>query len=140
MAGSEVRFDLNDAVITRDLSASGWVGDLVRDVTREVHRAAQARCPGTGPLRRSIRWEVADRPSEVRGEVYSDLDYARYVHEGTGLYGPTNRPIRPRRARALSWRAGGQRVFAREVRGAKPQPFLREALLAASPWPVERGH
>lgn len=137
MAGSEVRFDLNDSVIARDLSATGWVGDLVRGVTQDVQRAARHHCPGT-QLPRTIRWRVYDQHGQVVGEVYTDAEYARYVHEGTGIYGPEGRPIRPRRARVLSWRNGGRRRYAASVRGQRPQPFLWEGLVDASPWPVER--
>jgi hypothetical protein len=41
---------------------------------------------------------------------------------GTGIYGPTGQPIRPKRAKVLSWKgAGGQRFAFRSVRGAPPR-------------------
>lgn len=138
---SRVRIDLDEAAIARDLGVDGRVGDLVRQVTADVAAAAQRRAPVVnGQLRASIRTSVTGTGSEVRGEVYTPLEYARYVHEGTGIYGPARRPIRPVRAKVLSWRGpGGRRVFAAEVRGQRAQPFLWEALAEASPWPVTRG-
>ncbi|MFD7507893.1 HK97 gp10 family phage protein [Streptomyces sp. NPDC059853] len=138
---SRVRVDLDEAAIARDLGVDGRVGDLVRQVTADVAAAAQRRAPVVnGQLRASIRTSVTGTGTEVRGEVYTPLEYARYVHEGTGIYGPARRPIRPVRAKALSWRGpGGRRVFAAEVRGQRPNPFLLDALMEASPWPVTRG-
>ncbi|ONK13137.1 HK97 gp10 family phage protein [Streptomyces sp. MP131-18] len=137
---SEIRIELDNGVIDRELSAAGWVGTMVREVTEAVEASARARCPGNGPLRASIQSEITDRPGEVLGEVFSDLDYARYVHEGTGVYGPRRRPIRPVRRQVLTWRdlGSGERVFARQVEGQRPRPFLMDGLLAASPWPVRR--
>lgn len=129
-----VTTDLDEAALARVLA------EVVDDVTTEVANAARRRCPvDNGPLRASIRSETRQRGSEVVGEVWSALEYAAYVHEGTGIYGPTGRPIRPVRARVLSWQPrGGGRVFAREVRGQRPQPFLGDALAEVSPWLVDR--
>jgi hypothetical protein len=61
--------------------------------------------------------------------------YARWVHNGTGIYGPRHRPIKPKRAKALRFK--GRRfgksgwVYARQVKGMKPNPFLEDALIAA---------
>lgn len=119
-----VDVDLDEAAIA-DL-----IADVVGEVTTEVANAARRRCPvDNGALRASIRTQVSHRGGEVVGEVYSDLEYAAYVHQGTGIYGPSHRPIRPVRARVLSWeQAGVGRVFAREVRGSRAQPFLADAL------------
>lgn len=116
--------DLDEAAIAE------LVADIVGEVTADVANAARRRCPvDDGTLRASIRSMVSRRGGEVVGEVYSDLEYAAYVHEGTGIYGPSHRPIRPVRARVLSWQqSGAGRVFAREVRGQRTQPFLAEAL------------
>jgi len=119
-----VAVDLDEAAIAE------LIAGVVGEVTAEVAAVAQRRCPvDDGTLRASIRSRVSRRGGEVIGEVYSDLEYAAYVHQGTGIYGPSHRPIRPVRARVLSWQqAGAGRVFAREVRGSRPQPFLADAL------------
>jgi len=119
-----VDVDLNDAAIVE------LVAGIVGEVTSDVANAARRRCPvDDGTLRASIRSRVSQRGGEAVGEVYSDLEYAAYVHQGTGIYGPSHRPIRPVRARVLSWeQAGVGRVFAREVRGSRAQPFLADAL------------
>lgn len=82
----------------------------------------------------------------VKAWVYTPLEYGLYVHEGTGVYGPKGQPIRPKRGRFLVFEARNARttapgrgnlVFAREVRGQRPQRFLLESLQAMSPWPVD---
>lgn len=55
----------------------------------------------------------------------SDLEYARFVNDGTAPH-----QIRPTRARALRFRVGGRIVFARVVNhpGTRARPFLDRAL------------
>jgi|Deesub1362A_J573_1020465.scaffolds.fasta_scaffold01721_2 HK97 gp10 family phage protein len=57
--------------------------------------------------------------------------YARFVHEGTGLFGPRRQPIRPRVKRALFWE--GARHPVAQVRGARPNPFMDRAAERARP-------
>lgn len=72
--------------------------------------------------------------------------YARFVEEGTGIYGPNRRPIVPVRAKFLRFpakgadvrqtgsltkaqqRAGGGWVFKKSVLGRKATPFLKPAV------------
>lgn len=90
----------------------------------------------TGHLRSSIQVEVRQygggRPA-VR--IGTNVKYARWVHDGTGLYGPRRRLIRPKKAKVL--RFSGRRygktgyIYARHVKGMHPNPFLEDALIAA---------
>lgn len=86
----------------------------------------------TGHLRSSIHTELLTLNGVPAVRVGTKVFYAVYVHEGTGIYGPRGTPIRPVTAKFLSWKKkGGQRIFARQVKGMKPNPFLRDALDAA---------
>lgn len=106
----------------------------------QVRRRAQELAPvRSGRLRRSIRSTSRLGFRGWTSRVGSDLDYAEFVHDGT-------RPhlIRPRRARALRFTAGGRVVFARLVRhpGTRPNPFLDRALREVSRregWDYRRG-
>ncbi|MGW3164836.1 HK97 gp10 family phage protein [Streptomyces sp. NPDC001142] len=128
--------------VTTDIDEAA-VAELVRETVGQVTTAtaneARRRAPvNNGPLRASIRDSVAIRGSTVVGEVYSDLEYAAYVHQGTGVYGPAGKPIRPVRAKVLSWQPrGGPRAFARSVRGQRPNPFLLSALKEVAPGRVD---
>lgn len=57
--------------------------------------------------------------------------YDYFQEVGTGLYGPLRRWITPKRAKFLSWvNEDGDRIFARRVRGVKPQRFFYGAMVA----------
>lgn len=113
---------------------------------RQVENAAKERCPvDEGRLRSSITHTVTVSPGKVTVRVGSPLEYAVYVHEGTGIYGPRHAPIRPVSKKALKFPTpkqmgplapGARRpskdqrgfVFATEVKGSPPNPFLADAL------------
>ncbi|MGW7504391.1 HK97 gp10 family phage protein [Streptomyces albidoflavus] len=133
-----ITFDWDEGAITRLLSSeSGLVHRKIREVTENVADRCRVLAPNRdGRLRGSIKTAVRSSGDQVVGHVYSDLDYSLYVQRGTGLYGPMGQPIRPRRGAFLVFEAGGQTVFAREVRGTPPNPFMLDGLRAGSPWPV----
>lgn len=88
-----------------------------------VERTAKQTAPkDTGALRNSIQSEVQSDGWDVKGVVYSPLEYAPYVEYGTGLFAEEN-------GRKTPWtyedEETGERIF---TRGQKPQPYLRPAL------------
>lgn len=125
---------LDNAAITDLLS--GPTGPVFRDLTRRairVQNAAKALCPvDTGRLRSSITYQVRRNGNTPYAVIGTNVKYAPYVHEGTGIYAGRG-PIRPVHARFLVFRPKGslRTVFARQVRGVRPRPFLRDALAAA---------
>lgn len=97
-----------------------------KNLQRAPHRVR------TGELRASI----TIIPMLVNGypgfKVGTPLKYARYVHDGTGLYGPHHQMIEPVNAKALRWRANtGEFVFSKHSKGMRPNPFLKDAMFAA---------
>ena len=106
-------------------------------IGRAVVRVGKQECPvDEGTLRSSISHVVEVGTTSVKVIVGSPLPYAQFVHEGTGIYGPTGTPIRPTRAKNLKFRAGKgpkskrQWVTVPQVKGQKPNPFLVRALTA----------
>ncbi len=105
----------------------------MREKAVQVQRLAQKnllRSTGfdTGRLSSSIKVERVMIDGAVAFKVGTDVPYWRYIHDGTGIYGPKGQPIKPVRAKALHWRGpGGEAMFARQVKGIKPNPFLRDA-------------
>jgi hypothetical protein len=87
----------------------------------------------TGHLRSSIRTQLRSVHPITVVRVGTNVRYARWVHDGTGLYGPRRRLIRPRRGKVLVFtpRGSTQQVFTRYVRGMRRNEFLRDALSAA---------
>ena len=59
--------------------------------------------------------------------------YAVYVHEGTGIWGPGKKPIKPVQKRALAWAGAGGMVVRRAVKGQPPNRFADRAEAAARP-------
>jgi hypothetical protein len=132
---AEVRFEYNPGKWRRELIApSGPVErDLHRRVQNVVNEAKRLAPVYKGVLRSSITGVVERDGDGLVGRVGSNLRYAIFVHEGTGVYGPRRRPIRPRQARRLVFQnRAGRTVFARQVSGVPARPFLRDALPAAA--------
>lgn len=89
-----------------------------------VERTAKQTAPkDTGALRNSIQSEVQDDGNDIKGVVFSPLEYAPYVEYGTGLFAEEN-------GRKTPWtyedEKTGDTIF---TRGQKPHPYLRPALL-----------
>ena len=82
----------------------------------------------TGRLRASITTQLVTIRGWPAVRVGTNVSYAVYVHEGTGIYGPRGVPIRPVRARMLRFVPRGQTkpVYARQVRGKIGRASCRE--------------
>lgn len=140
------RVDLNHPTIEEQCNAAGerWG----KKVNRRVVNAAKKRCPvDEGELRRSIEGVYTGGGGQGHCIIGSPLDYAGYVHRGTGIYGPSGQPIRPTTKQALKFQwepksqtpSGRQKrrkskdqrgVFIRKsVAGSPAQPFLADALV-----------
>lgn len=143
---------LNRAEVNRILrSPSGPVArDLIKRGTR-VQSAARKNLGGgtgsgpkrvrTGLLRSTIFNDTVMVNGDLRQRIGSRLRYAIWVHNGTGIYGPRQTKIVPKTANVLAWRStthGAKRgkyagwAFAKSVKGMKPNPFLKNAMPAAS--------
>lgn len=138
-----VRF--NGAAL-QSLTVQASEADLKVRANRVLNAARRNAPVDTSRLRSSIAVSFDRGAAGPLARIGSNLEYAIFVHEGTGIYGPTGAPIRPRRATILRWPAtnnsgagtrrfkGGrtsQYVWAREVRGSPGRPFLLNALDAA---------
>lgn len=128
-------------------------GPVARDLLARGYRVqAQARrnlsgATGSGPkridtgrLRASIAVQLTTRDAKPAVRVGSNVFYALYVHEGTGIHGPKHRYIRPRTKRFLRFKPRGSAdfVFARQVAGMRANKFLLRALPAARINPAGR--
>ena len=149
-------FRVNQAVVDELLRGrSGPVVRHINDIVDAVSAEAKRNVKrDTGALGASIEPTVNVYGRLVVGRVGSPLNYARYLHEGTGIYGPKGRPIYPVSAKVLRFKPGrmmgplpagkngtspenrGAWVFARSVKGVPPHPFLVEAFERMCPYPV----
>lgn len=125
------------------LTAPG--GGVTKDLMRRgyrVHAGAVRRCPvDHGRLRSSLTVAMVTLNGHPVARVGTNVAYAMWVHNGTGIYGPRKTPIVPKNGKFLVFtprksngafvRTRDRRVvFARSVKGMKGVPFLRDALLA----------
>jgi glycine/D-amino acid oxidase-like deaminating enzyme len=116
----------------------GPVHNRVDQVLSATEVIATANAPvDLGYLRNNRSKGIEDEGTRLVGELTYHAEYALYVMKGTGIYGPRGVPITPKRGQYLVFRGrDGGLVYAREVRGQRANPFLVNALKAASPWPV----
>lgn len=139
MAITRVTHRLNSSEIDRILRSEA--GPVARDLMRRgllVESAAKRRISSnpmrvdTGRLRSSITHVLTTQGTNLQVRVGTNVFYALYIHDGTGIYGPRHRMIKPVRAQMLHWVGKSGEVFARQVRGIPPNPFLKDALPAAA--------
>jgi HK97 gp10 family phage protein len=117
-------------------AARKWADDVGQAITAEAKR----RCPvDEGTLRASITHVTKTSKTTATVVVGSPLPYAEYFHTGTGIYGPKATPITPTTRKALKFKWDGPGVnsrakdkrgyvFAKSVKGMKPDPFLADAI------------
>lgn len=126
------RFELDTAAINRRIK--GPSGVMAKSLLRyglRVQTAAKKKCPvNHGRLRASIGLRLVLEQITIRVEIGTDVEYAPYVHGGTGLYGPHNMEIFPTHGKLLVFKPKGssEYIFVQKVRGQRPKPFLTDAL------------
>lgn len=121
---------LKDAFLKAPLAVDGSLQKGVKEAGRIVLEIEKIEAPvGTGKLRREI--EFVYKP--ISAMVYPKMDYAVYVNFGTGLFGPKNSLIYPKKAKLLRWKSGGKYVYARYTRGMKANPFVNRTVGKAEP-------
>lgn len=76
----------------------------------------------TGNLQTDIQVINVSSKSVTIGNTLK-ASYAKFVHNGTGIYGPKKRKITPKKARALKTPYG----FKKSIKGQKPNPYLENA-------------
>jgi hypothetical protein len=141
--GISVRHNLHPGTISVLLRspANGTARDMLRRGVR-VQAAARRNLGGasgrptridTGLLRSSIFVKPIVVGNAPGAWIGTEVRYAMWVHDGTGIYGPRGQPIRPVHGRFLVFTPKGAPfpVFARSVKGMRPNPFLKDALPAA---------
>lgn len=141
---ANIRLTFHTAEMAR--AAGDGAEQQIRIVTNQILNVARRLAPvDTGALRASLTARVERRGNDVVGIVGSNLPYALFVHDGTGIYAGRGM-ITARNGGLLRWprtnnsytSTGGNRrfsggqtsqwVFARAVRGVKGRPYLKLAV------------
>jgi len=110
----------------------------IEDIADEIETLAREKAPvdeGTLRLHPVDRKDLKRRVQGPGGLVVkTELSvpkvpkYAKWVHDGTGIFGPKGVPITPRKAPFMVFQIDGKWFKKKEVKGQVPQPYLREAL------------
>lgn len=151
MAKSKVTHQFNERQLNYIVSnpQGAFAKDLKKRAARVETRAklnlgggtgTGPRRVDTGRLRQSISWQlIPSLTGSIAVKIGTNVPYARYVHDGTGLYGPRKMLIKPKTAKVLVWRSkvyGAKKgkfrgkVVVPYVKGMKGNPFLAAALPA----------
>lgn len=141
MAGIIVN-EMNSAAVQQLLTSTN--GAVYRDMLRrglKVETKAKSNLQSdptrvdTGRLRGSIRARMITLDGVPVCRVGTNVEYASFVHDGTGLFGPRHAYIVPVNKSVLRWKTkggGGKNgyTYAKKSSGMRPNPFLKNALPA----------
>lgn len=101
---------------------------IIANVTKAcllVEREGKKNCPvDQGPLRAAMCHDVNVGFGEVIGRIGNTMEYAPYVHQGTGIYAKDGN------GRKTPWKykaEGGKYAGWHKTVGQRPQPFLENA-------------
>lgn len=129
-----VEFDWDSAQFKSILSdAKDAVSLAIKYTAEAVWGEIRKRAPTDhGRLAGSFDMERVD---EITYRIFTNVHYALFVHEGTGIYGPEKHKIVPRHAKALAfyWKKVGRHVVFGSVRGMKGRPYADQAIKAVKP-------
>jgi len=78
-----------------------------------------------GLLRQWFIW--ANSGDEIH--IRTPAQYAKFVNDGTGVFGPYNTPIiHPSIGKKFAFQVGGQMVYTRVIQGQKGQHFVEKSI------------
>lgn len=133
MADKNFTLEWNEEDIRRFLDLSTRVYNralelLAQEVWGHIGREAPT---DEGKLANIGNWSL-EQMGNLAWRIHTNVAYALFVHEGTGIYGPVGKPIVPKRARYLVFEWQGRTWFLKSVKGQKPNPYADRAMDAAS--------
>jgi len=100
--------------------------ELLYDIGKAVEKQATENAPlDTGDLKNDIQI-FDDNINNLSISIGNStaVEYAKFVHEGTGIYGAKKRRITPTKKKALKTPFG----LRKSIKGQKAQPYLEDAL------------
>jgi len=115
-------------------------GDIKADKTGKLKQSLRVANRGRGIGAYCVLYSSLRAATDVEGE--KGAPYPLYVHEGTGIFGATKKPIVPKKkggwlvfpvesggVEAKKGKYKGKMVvFARSVKGKKARPFFKKAI------------
>jgi len=90
----------------------------------KVEADSKKNCPAkTGTLRQSITHTIEENEDGIMGYVGSNLEYAPYIHQGTGIYA-----LEGKGRKEVPWRYQDAKGNWHTTVGLKPTPFIQDAV------------
>lgn len=103
--------------------ASGEITRFLRDITPISSGFMRSRAK-RWDYRRRGQWGFSFNVGFRKGDFSGRVFYPPYVVHGTGIYGKSMSPIKPRFAKRLAWETKKGWVSAKTVKGQRPNPIL----------------
>lgn len=79
----------------------------------------------TGVLKDSISIDIKSQGNVLVATLKATAEHAVWVHEGTGIFGPSGNPIIPVRSKVLVFKIADRVIVTKSVKGQPANPFLR---------------
>ncbi len=118
-------------VILEDLDLQGSLKDIKRNLINVSGKKLQQFLKKNSPkdsTKLSNSWKISNT-TESSTRVSSDLDYALYTNDGTGVFGARGQPITPRTPNGVMvFQKGGKTIFTRRVQGQKGQKYVEKSI------------
>lgn len=99
--------------------------EALKKAVLKVEADSKKNCPvDDGILRASIQSDVErENKNTISGYVGSNVDYAPYVHQGTGIYAKEGNG-----RKNVPWVYVDDKGHFHSTKGQKPQPFITDAI------------
>lgn len=89
-----------------------------------IENEAKINCPvNDGTLRASVTYKTEQEETVYTGYIGSNVEYAPYVHEGTGIYAKEGHG-----RSEVPWTYRTVDGYFYKTKGQKPKPFLQDAI------------
>jgi len=123
-----VKFDDNDVLKNLDKFIKQGLSDEVKKGMEKaciyVEGNAKRNTPaGDGQLRQSITHEVVEENGDIVGYIGTNVEYAPYLHQGTGIYA-----VNGDGRKEVPWRYQDVKGRWYTTEGQKSNPFMQKAI------------
>lgn len=96
-------------------------------VGQKINRLVSSDHPWTDRSGLLNRSHYIRRPRLLQVKIGNSAPYSRFLHDGTGIYGPKKQPIVAKKADNLRFKIGDRWIATRSVKGVKPMRWLTKA-------------
>lgn len=127
-------FDIDVGILNRNGVTQQQLIDHGDEMIEKLVEMVAFECTGNlkrlapkdhGLLANSFQNNQQDRLSWI---IQNGRNYAMPVNDGTGIYGPTGRPIHPTTAKCLAFMVGGRTIFTKSIKGQQGSHYIERSI------------